>query len=79
MSRKYRHLMLVLCKRIGCIFKIEFKPDGDHLITVNQNPEQYSCTDVAEKSKDLNNLLNCWTQSCYRYHVAFFEYLCYNH
>ena len=44
-----------------CIFKIEFKPDGNHLVTVNQNPEQYSCTDMAEISKNLNNLLDWWT------------------
>lgn len=51
-----------------CIFKIEFKPDGNHLVTVNQNTEQYTCTDMAEASKILNNLLDWWTQSSYDYY-----------
>ena len=51
-----------------CVFQIAFKPDNNHVVTVNQNPEQYSCTDMAELSKTLNNLLDWWTQSSYDYY-----------
>lgn len=51
-----------------CIYKIDFKPDNNHLVTVNRNPEQYTCTNTAEDSEQLNNLLNWWTQSSYDYY-----------
>ena len=51
-----------------CIYIIEFKPDGRHLVTVNRNPEQYKCKSIDEDLVSLNKLLNWWTQSSYDYY-----------
>ena len=51
-----------------CIYIVEFKPDGRHLVTVNRNPEQYKCTSIDEDIVSLNKLLNWWTQSSYDYY-----------
>lgn len=51
-----------------CIFRIDFKADNNHVVTVNQNPEQFSCTDKAGAAKMLNDLLNWWTQDLYDYY-----------
>ena len=52
----------------NCIYRIDFKPDNNHVITVNQDPEQFTCADEAEIAKQLNDLLNWWTQSSYDYY-----------
>lgn len=31
-----------------CIYRIEFKADGNHAVTVNRDPEQYSFTSIDE-------------------------------
>ena len=51
-----------------CIYQIEFKDDGHHVVTVNRNPEQYTCTSVEEDAESLNSLLDWWTQNSYDYH-----------
>ncbi|MBQ7065097.1 MAG: hypothetical protein IJM90_09445 [Firmicutes bacterium] len=52
-----------------CIYKIDFKEDNHHIVTVNRDPEQYKCTAIEEDIDSLNNLLNWWTQSPYdHYH-----------
>ena len=51
-----------------CIYRIDFKPDNNHVVTVNQDPEQFTCTDKAEIAKLLNDLLNWWTQEAYDYY-----------
>ena len=43
-----------------CIYKIEFKADNHHVVTVNRNPEQYKCTSVEEDIESLNKLLDQW-------------------
>ena len=48
-----------------CIYRIEFHKDGDHLVTVNRDPEQYGCKDVQEDCEALNKLLDWWTQPVY--------------
>lgn len=48
-----------------CIYRIDFKEDDDHLVTVNRDPEQYRCTDVKEDLESLNKLLDWWTQIPY--------------
>ncbi len=48
-----------------CIFRIDFRPDGDHFVTVNRDPEQYSSKSVDEDVKTLNSLLDWWTQTPY--------------
>lgn len=51
-----------------CIYRVDFKPDGDHIVTVNRDPEQYTCESAAEDAERLNKLLNWWTQSDYDYY-----------
>ena len=51
-----------------CIYRIDFKPDNNHIITVNRDPEQYKCTSIAEDAEQLNGLLNRWTQDSYDYY-----------
>lgn len=48
-----------------CIYRIDFKPEGKHLVTVNRDPEQYGGTDAAEDAENLNKLLNWWTKLPY--------------
>ena len=50
-----------------CIYRIAFREDGHHLVTVNRDPEQYSCTSTEEDGKTLNKLLDWWTQTPYDY------------
>ena len=52
-----------------CIFRIDFRPDNDHLVTVNRDPEQYKSTDADEDAVTLNKLLDWWTKEPYdHYH-----------
>ena len=49
-----------------CIYIVRFTPGSDELhVTVNRDPEQYSCTDVNEDQYELNHLLGWWTQPDY--------------
>ena len=48
-----------------CIYQIELKEDGDHVVTVNRDPKQYSCTSIEEDMISLNKLLDWWVQSPY--------------
>ena len=52
-----------------CIYIIEFRENNEHLVTVNRDPEQYNCTDTAEDSARLNDLLNWWSGSPYDYYT----------
>ena len=51
-----------------CIYQIVFKPDNRHLVSVNRDPEQYSCTDAAEDAQKLNKLLDWWTEDSYDFY-----------
>lgn len=51
-----------------CIYRIDLKPDNNHVVTVNRNPEQYKCTSTDEDIKQLNSLFNWWTQESYDYY-----------
>ena len=48
-----------------CIYRIDFKEDYEHIVTVNRDPEQYGCTDIEEDVEHLNKLLDRWTQIPY--------------
>lgn len=48
-----------------CIYRIDFKEDNNHIVTVNRDPEQYRCTDIEEDAESLNRLLDLWTQTPY--------------
>ena len=43
-----------------CIYRIDFKEDNAHTVTVNRDPEQYGCTDTEEDAETLNGLLDGW-------------------
>lgn len=46
-----------------CIYRVDFKEDGGHSVTVNRDPEQYGCTDIEEDAETLNGLLDAWIRS----------------
>ena len=48
-----------------CIYQIDFKEDGQHIVTVNRDPEQYGCTVIEEDIISLNKLLNWWIHTPY--------------
>ena len=48
-----------------CIYRIDFREDNRHVVTVNRDPEQYRCTDIAEDVENLNNLLDWWVETPY--------------
>ena len=51
-----------------CIYRIDFKPDNNHLVTVNRDPEQYKSTNIKEDAQQLDKLLNWWVQDSYDYY-----------
>ena len=51
-----------------CIYRVDFKPDDAHVVTVNRDLEQYKCTSVEEDKKTLFKLLGWWTQDHYDYY-----------
>jgi len=51
-----------------CIYRIDFKDDNNHIVTVNRDPEQYKCTDIEEDARTLNGLLDRWTKLPYDYY-----------
>ena len=52
-----------------CIYRIDFKEDGHHTVTVNRDPEQYECSSIEEDIISLNRLLDWWTEVPYdHYH-----------
>lgn len=48
-----------------CIYRIDFKEDNNHLVTVNRDPEQYTCTSIKDDVESLNKLLNWWAVTPY--------------
>ena len=48
-----------------CIFRIEFRDDGRHIVTVNRDPEQYRTAGIEEDAATLNRLLDWWTRTPY--------------
>ncbi len=48
-----------------CIYRIEFKDDNNHIVTVNRNSQQYRRTSIDEDREFLNRLLDWWTRTPY--------------
>ena len=48
-----------------CIYRIDFKEDNNHLVTVNRDPAQYTCTSIKDDVESLNKLLNWWADTPY--------------
>lgn len=52
-----------------CIFIVDISPDTNkHMVTVNREPEQYSCESTEEDCQTLNMLLDYWTKAQYDYY-----------
>lgn len=52
-----------------CIYRIDFSfADNRHKVTVNRDPEQVRITSDEESEKNLNNLLDWWSQPDYDYY-----------
>ena len=52
-----------------CIYRIDFKENNEHLVTVNRDPEQYASAGIEEDIASLNRLLDWWVQTPYdHYH-----------
>ena len=51
-----------------CVYRIDFKPDHNHVVTVNRDLEQYTCNNLEEDAQKLDKLLNWWTQDTYDYY-----------
>ena len=49
----------------NCIYQIDFKQDNKHIVTVNRDPKQYTCTSIREDKRSLNKLLDWWTSMPY--------------
>jgi len=57
-----------------CIYILQMNPGKkEHLVTVNRFTEQYGCTDTAGDEKNLNMLLDWWTQPKYDYYHEWLE------
>ena len=54
-----------------CIYRIDFKEDDNHVVTVNRDPEQYGCAGIEEDVRSLNSLLDRWTRTPYDYYDEF--------
>jgi O-acetyl-ADP-ribose deacetylase (regulator of RNase III) len=48
-----------------CIFRIDFREDDHHVVTVNRDPEQYKSAGVEEDIDSLNRLLDWWIRTPY--------------
>ena len=48
-----------------CIYTVELSPDGCHEVTVNRDPQQYSCQEIGEDEKNLSALLDAFTDQDY--------------
>ncbi len=48
-----------------CIYRIDFKEDNEHVVTVNRDPRQYKCSDTEEDREAVNRLLDWWTKDPY--------------
>ena len=51
-----------------CVYRIDFKEDDNHVVTVNRNPKQYGCTSIDEDMEKLKKLLDWWTKNPYDYY-----------
>ena len=59
-----------------CIYRVDFQPDQNHLVTVNRDPEQYKCTSVEDDAQSLNKLFDWWTQEAYDYRSEWLSETC---
>lgn len=51
-----------------CIYRIDFGAGDKHTVTVNRDPEQYTCKSIEEDLGKLNELLDRWVKPDYDYY-----------
>ena len=51
-----------------CVYRIDFKSDDRHFVTVSRDEDQYSCKSIEYDARCINNLLSWWSQSSYDYY-----------
>ena len=44
----------------SCVYIVEFGQGDQHKVTVNRDPEEYTCTSIEEDTRILNSLLDWW-------------------
>ena len=59
-----------------CIYRIDFKEDGNHDVMVNRDPQQYKRTSIEEDITSLNKLLDWWTQTPYDHYNEWLSETC---
>ena len=53
-----------------CIYRIDFREDNEHAVTVNRDPEQYRSAGIEEDIETLNRLLDRWARPPYDHYGA---------
>ena len=48
-----------------CIYRIDFREDDHHIVTVNRDPKQYGCASIEEDIESINKLLDWWVRTPY--------------
>ena len=59
-----------------CIYRISFKEDGHHTVTVSRDPAQYGCVSIEEDIRFLNRLLDWWTEVPYDHYNEWLSEVC---
>ena len=56
-----------------CIFRMDFKENNDHVVTVNRDPDQFGSKGVEDDAKILTGLLKWWTQDPYDHYSQWLD------
>ena len=59
-----------------CIYRIDFREDGNHIVSVNRDSGQYACTSIEEDTGALNRLLDWWTRTPYDHYGEWLSETC---
>ena len=59
-----------------CIYRIDFREDHHHVVTVNRDPAQYKCSGVEEDIASLNRLLDWWSRTPYEHYSDWLSEIC---
>ena len=49
----------------NCIYRVDFREDNNHVVTVNRDPKQYKFTSIKKETESLNKLLDFWCETPY--------------
>ncbi len=59
-----------------CIYRIDFREDNEHLVTVNRDPAQYGGSDIGEDAAALDRLLDAWSRTPYDHYGEWLSEVC---